>query len=219
MKDGLGLIIHEEQEAYLERLLPKRDHLLEEMEQYADKNGIPIADPEVATFLEITVRVIGAKRALEVGTAIGYADIFMARALPSGGKVVTIDVSDEMIGKAKEYVTRAKVADRVEFHKGPAVTVIPKLQGPFDLVYLDAVKEEYPKYLDLALPLMRVGGVFVCDNVLWKGQVASGRMLAEYYRRSTEALQAFNDYFVQHPQLLAQILPLGDGLAYGVKIS
>jgi caffeoyl-CoA O-methyltransferase len=218
MKDQLGLIIHREQEEYLGRLLPKRVGLLAEMERYAEENGIPIADPEVAMFLEITVRAIRAKRVLEVGTAIGYADIFMARAMSAGGVVETIDVSDEMIGKAKEYVKRAGLQDRVAFHKGPALTVIPTLQGPFDLVYLDAAKEEYRAYLDLALPLTRMCGVFVCDNVLWKGQVAGGSLLADYYRRSTEALRGFNDYFVHHPQLLAQVLPLGDGLAYGVKL-
>jgi predicted O-methyltransferase YrrM len=218
MKAQVGLIIHQEQEDYLERLLPERDLLLREMERFADEHGIPIADPEVATFLEITVRAIRAKRVLEVGTAIGYADIFMARAMTPQGKVVTIDISAEMIGKAREYVKRAGLADQVEFHKGPALVVIPTLEGPFDLVYLDAVKEEYRGYLDLALPLMRTGGVVVCDNVLWRGQVASGRWLATQYRSSTEALRGFNDYFVHHPQLLAQILPVGDGLAYGVKV-
>jgi predicted O-methyltransferase YrrM len=219
MKDQVGLIIHPEQEKYLEGLLPKRDSLLREMERFAHEHGVPIADAEVATFLEITVRAIGARRILEVGTAIGYADIFMARAMSPDGKVVTIDTSDEMIGKAREYVKRAGLEDQVEFHKGPALTVIPTLDGPFDLVYLDAVKEEYRAYLDLALPLTRMGGVFVCDNVLWKGQVASGRLLADHYRGSTKALQGFNEYFVHHPALLAQILPVGDGLAYGVKVN
>jgi predicted O-methyltransferase YrrM len=189
------------------------------MERYAEENGVPIADPEVVMFLEITVHALRAKRVLEVGTAIGYADIFMARAMSPGGVVETIDVSDDMIGKAREYVKRAGLQDRVAFHKGPAVTVIPTLKGPFDLVYLDAVKEEYRAYLDLALPLTRVGGVFICDNVLWKGQVAGGSLLADYFRRSTEALRGFNDYFVHHPQLLAQVLPVGDGLAYGVKVA
>jgi predicted O-methyltransferase YrrM len=219
MKDQVGLIIHQEQEKYLEGLLPKRDPLLREMERFAHEHGVPIADPEVATFLEIAVRAVQANRVLEVGTAIGYADIFMARAMPPDGKIITIDVSDEMIGKARGYVKRAGLEDRVEFHKGPALTVIPTLDGPFDLVYLDAVKEEYRAYLDLALPLTRMGGVFVCDNVLWKGQVASGRLLADHYRRSTAALRGFNDYIVHHPQLLAQILPVGDGLAYGVKVN
>lgn len=218
MKAQVGLIIHQEQEDYLERLLPERDLLLREMERFADEHGIPIADPEVATFLEITVRAIRAKRVLEVGTAIGYADIFMARAMTPQGKVVTIDISAEMIEKAKAYVKRAGLEERVEFHNDPALTVIPTIEGPFDLVYLDAVKEEYRDYLDLALPLMRIGGVVVCDNVLWRGQVASGRLHAEQYRRSTEALRGFNDYFVHHPQLLAQILPVGDGLAYGAKV-
>ena len=217
MKAQVGLIIHQEQEDYLERLLPERDLLLREMERFAGEHGIPIADPEVATFLEITVRAIRAQRVLEVGTAIGYADIFMARVMP-GGTVVTIDINAEMVGKAKAYVKRAGLDDQVEFHNGPALTVIPTLDGPFDLIYLDAVKEEYRDYLDLALPLMRTGGVIVCDNVLWRGQVASDRLLAAQYRSSTEALRGFNDYFVHHPQLLAQILPVGDGLAYGVKV-
>lgn len=219
MKAEVGLIIHWKQEEYLEGLLPKRDLLLQEMERFADEHGIPIADPEVATFLEMTVRAILAKRVLEVGTAIGYADIFMARAISPQGRVVTIDTNAEMIAKAKAYVKRAGLEDQVEFHKGPALTVIPTLEGPFDLVYLDAVKEEYRDYLDLALPLMRTGGIVVCDNVLWRGQVASGRLVTEQYRRSTEALRGFNDYLVHHPQFLAQILPVGDGLAYGVKVT
>jgi predicted O-methyltransferase YrrM len=99
MKDQVGLIIHREQEEYLGRLLSKRDGLLAEMERYAEENRIPIADPEVAMFLEMTVRAIRAKRVLEVGTAIGYADIFMARGMSPDGTVVTIDVSDDMIGK------------------------------------------------------------------------------------------------------------------------
>ncbi|MBZ0169524.1 O-methyltransferase [Candidatus Methylomirabilis lanthanidiphila] len=218
MKAQVGLIIHQEQEDYLERLLPERDLLLREMERFADAHGIPIADPEVAMFLEITTRAIRATRVLEVGTAIGYADIFMARAMAPQGRVVTIDTNTEMIEKAKAYVKRAGLEDRVEFHEGPALTVIPTLDGPFDLVYLDAVKGEYRGYLDLALPLIRVGGVVVCDNVLWRGQVASGRLFDEQYRQSTEALRGFNDYFVHHPQMLAQILPLGDGLAYSVKV-
>lgn len=218
MKAQVGLIVHQEQEDYLQRLLPERDPLLREMERVADEYGIPIADPEVATFLEITVRAIGAERVLEVGTAIGYADIFMARAMPPSGTVVTIDINAEMIGKAREYVKRAGLEEQVEFYLGPALTVIPTLDGPFDLVYLDAVKGEYRDYLDLALPLMRIGGVVVCDNVLWRGQVASGRAPVALHRDPTAALRDFNDYFVHHSQLLAQILPIGDGLAYGVKV-
>ncbi|MCZ7624997.1 MAG: O-methyltransferase [Candidatus Methylomirabilota bacterium] len=218
MKAQSGLIIYQAQEEYLERLLPERDLLLQEMERVADAHGIPIADPEVATFLEITIRAIRAERVLEVGTAIGYADIFMARAMSPHGKVVTIDTKAGMIEKAREYVKRARLGKQVEFHLGPALKVIPTLPGLFDLVYLDAVKAEYRDYLDLALPLMRIGGVVVCDNVLWRGQVASGQSVDEQYRQSTEALRDFNDYFVHHPQLLAQILPVGDGLAYGVKV-
>src|SRR3970040_2243264 len=130
MKDQVGLIIHREQEEYLGHLLPKRDGLLAEMERYAEENGVPIADPEVAMFLEMTGRAIRAKRVLEVGTAIGFADIFMARGMSAGGMLETIDVSDDMIGKAGEYVKRAGLEDRVGVHQGPALPVIAPLEGP-----------------------------------------------------------------------------------------
>ncbi|HYJ47491.1 MAG TPA: hypothetical protein VEV81_12835, partial [Pyrinomonadaceae bacterium] len=92
-----------------------------------------------------------------------------------------------------------------------------RLEEGFDLVYLDAMKEEYSGYLDKSLPLLRVGGVVVADNVLWGGQVA-GEIRAENQRQSTEALRKFNQHFINHPQLRSEILSFGDGIAYGVKI-
>jgi predicted O-methyltransferase YrrM len=217
MKSHYGAIILEEQERYLESLLPKRDPLFEEMESYSKTHGIPSSDPEVLNFLGICIRSIRANTVLEIGTAIGYGAIGMARALQPGGKVTTIDPSPERTATARKLIERAGLADRIEIIRGMALDVLPTLHGPFDLAYIDALKEEYSDYLKLIVPLLRTGGVIIADNVLWKGQVATGRLLSPDQKASTEALQRFNRLFVTHPALQATIIPLGDGIAYGVK--
>jgi predicted O-methyltransferase YrrM len=217
MKARVDAILRGEQAEYLERLLPANVGLLAEMEEYAAAHRVPIADREVARFLEITARASGVRRALEIGMAVGYSVIHLARALPSDGLVVTIEPSDEMIARAEEYLRRASLRERVRIERGRALEVMPRLEDSFDLVFIDAIKEEYSRYLELALPLLRVGGVVVVDNLLWGGQVA-GEVRAPDQTASTQALREFNQLFVRHPQLLSVVLPLGDGLGYAVKL-
>lgn len=218
MKARLDAIIKAEQAEYLERLLPASTGLLEEMEAYAAEHRVPVADREVARFLEITARANGARRVLEIGMAIGYSVIHLARALPPGGLVVTIEPSEEMIALSEAYLERAGVRERVRIERGEALEVLPGLSGEFDLVFLDALKEEYADYLELSLPLLRIGGVVVADNLLWGGQVA-GEIRAPEQTASTQALREFNQRFVRHPQLLAEVLAVGDGLGYAVKVA
>ncbi len=218
MKAKLDAIIQHDQAEYLDRLLPASDGLLAEMESYAAEHRVPIADREVALFIEITARAIKAQRALECGMAIGYSVIHLLRGMGSDGRVVTIDPSEEMIAAAEGYYSRAGLRDQVDIHKGYALEVIPQLTETFDLLFIDAVKEEYRGYLDLALPKLRVGGVVICDNLLWGGQVA-GVIRSDDQKASTEALREFNQYFVTNPQLRAQVVAVGDGLGYGVKIN
>jgi predicted O-methyltransferase YrrM len=217
MKAKLDAIIHLNQAEYLDKLLPPSDDLLSEMEVYAAEHHVPIADREVAVFLEITARAIKARRALECGMAIGYSVIHLARGMSEDGVVISIDPSDDMIRAAEGYLTRAGLRERARIEKGYALEVIPHLDETFDLIFLDAVKEEYRGYLDLALPKLRSGGVVLCDNLLWGGQVA-GEIRSPDQKPSTEALREFNRYFVNHPQLRAEVLAVGDGLGYGVKL-
>lgn len=218
MKARIDAIIQRNQAEYLDRLLPQTDPLLREMEQYGGQHNVPSADREVATFIEITARAIKAKRCLEIGMAIGYTTTHLARAVGEGGLVVTIDPSDEMIAAAQGYLVRAGVRDRVRIERGKALDVIPHLRDSFDLIFIDAVKEEYTDYLRLSLPRLRSGGVVIVDNLLWGGQVA-GEIRSPDQEASTNALREFNSYFVNHPKLLAEVLSVGDGLGYGVKVS
>lgn len=217
MKARMDAIIHREQAEYLERLHPASTGVIAEMEEYAAKHRVPIADREVALFLEITARAIGARRVLEVGMAVGYSVIHLLRGMYDDGLVVTIEPNDEMIARAQDYFSRAGVTGRVRIERGLALEVIPRLSEIFDLIYLDAVKEEYTDYLESALPLLRVGGVVIADNVLWGGQVA-GEIRSPDQTASTEALRLFNQHLVHHPQLRAEVLSFGDGIAYGVKV-
>lgn len=217
MKARLDAILQREQALYLDALHPASEGLIAEMETFAGANRVPIADREVALFLEITARATGARKVLEIGMAIGYAVIHLLRGMPEGGEVVTIEPNEEMITRASEYFRRAGIAERVRIERGYALEVIPQLRDTFDLVYLDALKEEYADYLELSLPLLRTGGVVVADNLLWGGQVA-GEIRSPDQTKSTESLRRFNQHFVNHKNLRAVVLPVGDGLGYGVKV-
>ena len=218
MKARIDAIVQRNQAEYLERLSPQSDPLLREMEEYGGEHSVPSADREVATFIEITARAVKAKRCLEIGMAIGYTTTHLARVVGEGGLVVTIDPSDEMISAAEGYLVRAGLRDRVRIERGKALDVIPHLRESFDLIFIDAVKEEYTDYLKLSLPRLRSGGVVIVDNLLWGGQVA-GEIRSPDQEASTNALREFNSYFVNHPKLLAEVLSVGDGLGYGVKLS
>jgi predicted O-methyltransferase YrrM len=218
MKARIDAIIQRNQAEYLDGLITQTDPLLREMEEYGGEHGVPSADREVARFVEITARSIKAKRALEIGMAIGYTTTHLARAVGEDGLVVTIDPSDEMIRAAEGYLERAGVRERVRMERGKALDVIPQLNDTFDLLFLDAVKEEYADYLRLALPRLRTGGVVIVDNLLWGGQVA-GEIRSPDQESSTNALREFNKYFVNHPKLLAEVLSVGDGLGYAVKLA
>ena len=213
MKARVDAIIQREQAEYLDQLLSQNDPLLAEMEAYAAEHRVPIADREVARFLEITARITGARKALEIGMAIGYSVVHLVRGMGQGGLLVTIEPSEEMIQRATGYLERAGLLDRVRIERGKALDVMPNLDETFDLLFIDALKEEYSQYLDLGLPRLRTGGVVIVDNLLWGGKVAG-----DDAEPSTVALREFNPYFINHPQLLAELLSVGDGLGYAVKL-
>ena len=217
MKAKADAIIQLDQAEYLDRLSTQNDPLLAEMEAYAAEHRVPIADREVATFLEITAHAIGAQRVLEIGMAIGYSVVHLARGMGEPGVVVTIEPSEEMIEVATRFLQRANVASRVQLARGKALDVMPNFTETYDLLYIDAVKEEYKQYLDLGLPRLRSGGVVVVDNLLWGGKVAQSESAND--ESSTKALREFNRYFINHPQLRSEILSVGDGLGYAVKTS
>jgi caffeoyl-CoA O-methyltransferase len=213
MKDRFDAILRPAQARYLDALLPPRDALLAEMEAYAAAHDVPISDPEVGRLLTLLARARNARRILEVGTAIGYGAICLARGAPDA-QVVTIESDPSTAATARAFLTRAGLQSRVEVREGAALDLLHQLDGPFDLVYLDAAKREYRRYLDAALPRMAIGALLVADNLLWKGLVADP---PEHPDESADALRAFNGYLMIHPQLESVVLPFGDGVGLAAK--
>jgi caffeoyl-CoA O-methyltransferase len=224
MKGPTGAILQPAQEEYLDRLLPPGDALLEEMEAHAARDDVPISDRQTGRLLELlAASSCAAGLMLEIGTAIGYGALRLARGA-GAARVITIDSDAERLEQARGYLERGGVLDRVELVHGKAMEVIPTLSGPFDLVYVDAVKQEYRYYLDQVLPKVRVGGLLVFDNLLWSGAVA--RLAGDFGEEATKeeeederahALRVFNPYLMIHPQLSTVLLPMGDGVGLAVK--
>jgi len=214
MKSSLDAILHRTQAEYLDSLLPDDDPLLAEMEAYAAEHRHPIADREVAQLMRVLLTVKQPGRILEVGTNIGYSVVVMGQVCP-GAVIETIEIDRETLDVANEFVARGDVAATIIFHHGAALDVIPRVEGPFDFVFIDCVKTEYTSYLDLLLPKIAPGGVIVCDNLLWKGKVAEeGEASSD---RSTVALRRFNSHFVGHPELVSTIVAVGDGIGIAVR--
>jgi predicted O-methyltransferase YrrM len=207
MKDRIDAILRKSQAEYLETLTPERDALLARMEELAAEEGHPIADPEVALMMRILVRAARPKHIIEVGTNIGYSVIVMGRAAGAGALVETIELDKGILSTAKGFVGEAMLECDVRFHLGAALDVLPRLEGSFDFAFIDCVKSEYGDYLDQLLPKLAKGAMIVCDNLLWKGQVAEG-----VHDKSTDALRAFNKRITTDPRLTSIVLPLGDGL-------
>jgi predicted O-methyltransferase YrrM len=183
------------------------------MEQRAAERGYPISDPEVACFLAIVARIARPRVIVELGTNIGYGAIVMARAAGEDARVVTIEANPDLVEEARGFIQTAGLSDRIEVVHGFAIPELEKLSGPIDMIYIDCVKEEYERYLEIAAPKLSHRGVLVADNALWGGDVASEAPPASEKERVV-ALRAFNEKLVSLPELCAVVLPLGDGVAF-----
>jgi predicted O-methyltransferase YrrM len=169
--------------------------------------------PEQGQFLALLVRLMGARRLLEVGTFTGYSALCMAAALPDDGSLICCDIPGDYNATAIRYWQEAGLAGRIELRLAPALETLGQLQGAghqgsFDLIFIDADKANYPAYLESALSLLRVGGLAVFDNTLWSGRV----LQVEPDSADTQAIQALNRALKDDPRVDLSLLPLGDGL-------
>jgi len=159
-------------------------------------------------FLEMLVFALRPQLVLEVGTFTGYSSISMASALPSGGRLVTCDINPEAQEAARRHAAAAGVADRIEYRLGPALETIATIDGPIDLVFIDADKRNYINYYEAVLPKLSAGGIIAADNTLW-----SGRVLDEAANDGdTKAIRQFNDHVVSDGRVIAVQLSVRDGV-------
>ena len=201
-------ILNTKIEKYLADLLPKRDAVISEMERYAQKHDVPIIGPVVARMIYLVTQISGAKRIFEMGSAIGYSTIWLARAAGTEAEVYYTDGDPANAARARGYFKRAGVENSIQIMTGDAVNLIDQVPGEFDLIFIDVDKNQYPDALRKAVPRLRSGGLLLTDNVLWSGKVTrkttDGR---------TRAIQQFNKLIYSSSELFPIIIPLRDGVA------
>jgi len=207
--------IQDDVDEYLYKLLPERETVISEIESYAAEHRIPIIGPAVARMLALFVQVSGAKRIFEMGSAIGYSTIWLARAAGPKGKVIYTDGNPENARRAKEYFRRAGVAKRIEVQVGNALELVKKARGSFDLIFNDVDKRQYPDALHAALPKLKRGGLFITDNTLWSGKAARPAPPDDV---NTLGVQEFNRLVYASKQLYPVLIPLRDGVTVCQKL-
>jgi caffeoyl-CoA O-methyltransferase len=207
--------ILEDVENYLYDLLPKRDRVINEIEDYAAKNRVPIIGPAVARLLTLLVETTGAKRIFEMGSAIGYSTIWLARAAGGKAEVFYTDGNPENAERAQDYFRRAGIAKRVRVQVGDALALVKKAPGKFDLIFNDVDKHQYPDALRAALPKLKRGGLLVTDNTLWSGKAARPAAPDD---KHTLGVQEFNRLVYASKELYPVLIPLRDGVTVCRKL-
>lgn len=198
---------------YLYAMLPKRNTVLTEMEEYATEHDIPIVGPAVARVLQQLALMIGARTVFELGSAIGYSTIWWAQAVGESGRVIYTDGDSKNAERARGYFARAGVSKQITLHTGDALEFLSEHRQEFDVIFNDVDKDDYPRVLRLVAPRLRKGGLFVTDNVLWSGRVAEKNPKES----STQAIVEFNRKLADSPEFYTTILPIRDGLAVAMK--
>jgi caffeoyl-CoA O-methyltransferase len=205
----------EKVEDYLYALLPKRDEVLSDMEEYAAKHKVPIIGPAVARMLALLVQISGAKRIFELGSAIGYSTIWLARAAGAQAETTYTDGDPENAKRAKAYFERGGVAQQIRVETGDALMLLKKTPGEFDLIFNDINKREYPDAAKQALPRLRRGGLFITDNTLWSGKAARKAKAAD---ADTRGVQELNRVVFESKELFSVLIPLRDGVTVCRKL-
>lgn len=201
-------------ESYMHMLLPQRDQVLTEIEKLASTNKIPIVGPAVGRFLFLLARLIGAQCVFEMGSAVGYSTIWLARAVGENGTVYFTDTGEENVRQARIYLKKAGVSNQVELLIGDAVQLIDTVEGNFDLIFIDLDKKQYPEAFAKAYPRLRHGGILVTDNVLLFGLVAD----INIKDTTIEAVREFNRLLYSKDDLFTTILPIRDGVSVSLRL-
>jgi caffeoyl-CoA O-methyltransferase len=206
------MIVNPDIEKYILDLIPARDQILSEMEAEARLNSIPIVGPAVGALLAVLVLSSQSKRIFELGSAIGYSTIWLARAAGPNSEIHYTDASQKNAERARWYLDRAGLSDRVQIHVGDALTSLAQVEGEFDFIFNDVNKDGYPAVLNAAPQRLRRGGLLVSDNTLWHERVLHPENL------TSTAVVEFNRNIFHSNEFMTCLVPLRDGLTVGVKL-
>jgi caffeoyl-CoA O-methyltransferase len=206
-----GVPLNDELYQYIVNTFAEEDDVLKSAVADTEKNGMPLiqVSPENGKFLQLLMKMIGAKRVLELGTLGGYSTIWMARGLPEDGKLITLEFEKKHAEVALNSFKRAGLENRIEIIIGPALDSLDKLKDlKFDFSFIDADKINYPAYFEKVLGLMNKGGIITADNTLRKGDVVN----TDIDDKGTKAIQVFNKKVASDPRVDSLLVPISDGV-------
>jgi len=212
------VIVSDAVDAYLVESRRPPDAVLAEMEAHGARDNIPIVVPPTGALLSVITAAAGARRVVEVGTAIGVSTLYIARALPADWVIVSFEVDRERHLAARGYLDRAGVGDRADLRLRDAAEGLAELeQGAFDMAFLDGLKGDYPRHLEVSLPLLRRGGTILVDNTLLGGRVAGAAGPDHWSDDAVATMRRFNAGLLRRDDMAAALLPVGDGVLMAVK--
>ena len=206
-------MLHTDIEQYLSALTPRRDTVLTSMERYARRHGFPIVGPQAGRFLYQMAAAIRAERILELGSGFGYSAYWFALATGKWGQITMTDTDKENRERAVAYFKKGRVRAKIDFILGDALETASHLKGPFDIVFSDVDKHFYPQTISIAADLLRPGGLFITDNILWSGRVYDRR----HQDVGTRAVRTFTRKLYADTRFFVTVAPIRDGLAVALK--
>lgn len=206
-------ITYDYMEGYIRSLIPESEGRIKELEDFAKKNGVPIAQKETIKFLEFMVSMKKPLRILELGTAIGYSAILMHDAAGTKPHITTIERNEEMIKLAKENIKQFDLEDKIKIEEGDCLDILEKLEEPYDLIFMDAGKGHYNHFLPHCLRLLKEDGIIIADNVLFRGMVASNDLVKRRKITIVKRMRTYLDMVSNDKNLLTSVIPMGDGIA------
>ena len=198
---------------YLRALVPRNKDFLVHMEEYAEENHVPIVQPEVAQLIKVLLRSNKPKSILEIGTAIGYSALVMMDTLDGDCNITTIERNEDMIKQAKDFISKSPYKDNIHIIQGDANEALDHIQGPFDLIFMDAAKGQYMEFFNKSIDLLNTGGLIIADNVLFRGMVATDELVIRRKITIVKRLRKFLKYINEVEGFTSSVIPIGDGVA------
>lgn len=190
---------------------------LAELEEYAEKNYVPIVQKEVSRFIYVLGLLKKPKAILEIGTAIGYSAAIMAQTLNEDGKIVTIERDDTMYEQAVQNICKLGLKNKIEIIKGDAIEVLTNMDGEFDLIFIDASKGHYMEFFNHAKRMIKKDGLIISDNVLYKGMIANDELASRNKRTIVNRMRNFLQEISNDKEFETSVIPIGDGVALSLK--
>ncbi len=212
-------IVNHEVEKYIRETLKDKEGLLKELEEYAAEYNVPIVHKEVSDLLKVILKVQNPKEILEVGCAIGYSSILFSTATDGRAKIITVERNEKMIERAKENFKKSGFEKNITLLEGDAEELLKNVDGTFDMIFLEAAKGQYKLFYDLVIDKLKVGGLLISDNILYKGMIADDNLVMRRKKTIVKRMRNYLDYICNCDYLSTSLIPIGDGVALSYKES